>query len=136
MAKTLAIIFGIIFVLVGLLGFVNNPLVGSGAFFAADAAHNLVHLVIGLILLAVAFWAAAKSSLWLKIIGVVYLALAIIGFLSSGGSLLGLVEANGADNWLHLVLGIVLLLAGIYAKGESAPMAMGAGPMPAGPGPM
>lgn len=127
MAKTLALIFGAILILVGLLGFVGNPLVGTGALFETDSAHNILHVLIGLILLAVALWYSGASALWLKIIGIVFLLLAIIGFLSiSGmGQLLGLVEINDADNWLHLVLGIVLLLAGIYAKDEGQPMKPG-----------
>ena len=130
MAKTLALIFGAILVLVGLLGFVGNPLVGANALFEADAAHNILHILIGLILLGIALWYPASSALWLKIVGVVYLLLAIIGFLtvSGMGQLLGLIGVNDADNWLHLVLGIVVLLAGIYARDDHmAP----AGTMPA-----
>jgi hypothetical protein len=124
MAKTLAIVFGIVFVLVGLLGFVSNPLVGMGAIFATNALHNLVHLVIGLILLAVAFWSPMASSLWLKIMGVVYLVVALLGFLlvSGTGDLLGLVTINGADNWLHVVLGVVLLAAGFMYSSEGMGM--------------
>jgi len=121
MAKTLAIISGIVFVLVGLLGFVDNPLVGMDAFFEADMAHNLVHLVIGLTLLAVAFLATAQSALWLKIIGVVYLIVAVLGFfLTSGGMLLGIMAVNDADHWLHVVLGVALLAAGYLANGETS----------------
>lgn len=136
MAKTLAIIFGLVFVLVGILGFVGNPLVGTGALFEADTAHNLVHLILGLVLLAVAFWAAAQSALWLKIVGALYLIIAVLGFLltPSMGTLLGLVEVNAADNWLHLVLGIVLVAAGYFTKGDSMG-GMPAAPVPPPPAP-
>ena len=118
MAKTLAIVFGVIFVLVGLLGFIPNPLVGPDALFVTDAWHNLVHLLFGVILLVVAYTAAEKSALWLKILGVVYLILAVLGFvmISEGGELLGLVAMNHADHWLHVVLGVVLLAAGLMGK--------------------
>lgn len=117
MAKTLAMVFGVVFVLVGLLGFVPNPIVGPNALFHTDMMHDLVHLLFGLILLIVAFSASAASALWLKILGVVYLVLAVLGFLliPQGGSLLGLVEANSADHWLHIILGIVLVVAGFSA---------------------
>ncbi|MEJ0054089.1 MAG: DUF4383 domain-containing protein [bacterium] len=120
MAKTLAIVFGIVFVLVGLLGFVSNPLVGMGAFFETNALHNVVHLLIGLILLAVAFWSPMQSSMWLKIMGVVYLVIAVLGFLlvSGTGELFGLVTLNPADHWLHVVLGVVLLAAGFMYGDE------------------
>ena len=128
MAKTLATIFGVVFVLIGLLGFVGNSLVGSGAIFEADTAHNLVHLALGLILLVVALWAPARSVLWLKIIGAIYLFIALLGFVltPSMGTLLGLISVNGSDNWLHLVFGIALMAAGYLTRGEMRSTLMGA----------
>ena len=43
MAKRLAMIFGVVFVLVGLLGYVDNPLVGPVGMFATNGTHNLAH---------------------------------------------------------------------------------------------
>jgi hypothetical protein len=125
MAKTLAIVFGIVFVLVGILGWVPNPLVGQGAIFETNMVHDIVHLVFGLILLAIAFAASKQSALWLKILGVVYLLIAVLGLVlvPDGGDLLGLVTTNMADHLLHVVLGIVLLVAGFVAKDAKAPMA-------------
>lgn len=119
MAKKLAYVFGAVFVLVGLLGFVNNPLVGANGIFETDALHNLVHLLFGVVLLVVAMKAAAKSALYLKIIGVIYLVLAVLGFLMGEGMLLGLVQTNTADHWLHLILGVVLVLGSFMAKDTS-----------------
>ncbi|MGE5541150.1 MAG: DUF4383 domain-containing protein [Bacillota bacterium] len=121
MAKTLAIVFGIVLVIVGVLGFVPNTLVGAGDTFATNLAHDLVHLVTGIILLAVAFMASGKSGLWLKILGVVYLVLAVVGFVlaPNGGILFGL-NVNPADHLLHIVLGVVFLVAGFVGKGSKA----------------
>jgi len=126
MAKTLAIVFGIVFVLVGLLGFIPNPLVGMGGIFDTNTLHDLVHLLIGVVLLVVAFNSPASSALWLKIMGYVYAVIAILGFLlvSGTGDLLGLVTINPADNWLHVVLAIVLLAAGYLYGEKSSGMAM------------
>jgi hypothetical protein len=122
MAKTFAILFGAVFVLVGLLGFVENPLVGPGAIFHTDALHNIVHLLFGVILLAVAFWSPEASAKWLKIEGVIYLILAALGLLMipDGGALLGLVEMNNADHWLHIVLAVALILAGTLSRSGSS----------------
>lgn len=122
MAKKLAVVFGVVFVLVGVLGFVSNPIVGANGLFLTDTLHNLVHLVIGIVLLVVAMSAPAKSASWLKIFGVVYLLLVVLGFLliPSGGMLLGLVTMNTADHFLHLVLGIVLLAAGFMSSNSSS----------------
>jgi uncharacterized membrane protein HdeD (DUF308 family) len=120
MAKTLALVFGVVFILVGILGFVPNPLVGADALFATDALHNIVHILFGVILLVTAKKAPA---LWLLILGVVYLVLAVLGFLlvPDEGALLGLVHVNTADHWLHVVLGVVLVAAGFFGKKQAAP---------------
>lgn len=117
MAKTFAIIFGIVFVLVAVLGFMDTGLVGMDGLFMTDMLHDLVHLIIGLVLLAVAFTAPQNSAKWLKIFGVIYLLLAVLGLLliPSGGELLGLVAMNTADHWLHIVLGVVLVAVGVMA---------------------
>lgn len=117
MAKTLAVVFGIIFVLIGLLGFVPNPLVGPGALLHTDAMHNVVHLVLGAVLLLVAYMAPRKAAVTLIAEGVIYLALAVLGFvvIPEGGALIG-AEMNHADHWLHVVLGVAMIAAGYFGK--------------------
>jgi hypothetical protein len=119
MSKKLAVVFGVVFVLVGLLGFISNPIVGAEGFFVTDAIHNVVHLLVGVILLIAGSKSAAAAGKALMIFGIVYLVLAVNGFISSD-MLLGFVAANTNDTWLHLVLGIVLLLAGL--SGRKQPM--------------
>lgn len=119
-ARMAAIVIGIVFVLVGLLGFFNNPVLGL---FAVDTTHNLIHIVSGLVLLAGAY-TSLGSSMALKIIGVIYAIVAILGFFS-GDMLLGFIMNNTADKWLHVVLAIVILAAGFgLADDESKAMAM------------
>jgi hypothetical protein len=122
MAKKFAVIFGIVFVIVGLLGFIPNPIVGADAIFVTDAIHNVVHLLVGVVLL-IAAKSASASAMWLKVFGVVYIVLFIDGLIQQE-KLLGFVTANSADTWLHLVLGVVLLLVGFVAGKSSAPMMM------------
>ena len=121
MAKTLALVFGYVFLLVGILGFISNPIVGSTGLFHADLNHNLVHLISGIVFLVVAYTAPAKASMTLKVFGVVYLLVTALGFAlaPNGPTLLGLIETNMADNYLHLALGVVILLAGIKTSNSS-----------------
>jgi hypothetical protein len=139
MAKKLAMVFGIVFILVSVLGFIPNGIVGDMGFFHTNLAHDIVHLIVGLALVIVAVKAADKACCALKVFGVVYLLLAIIGFVvvsgSSVNSLLG-VHVNGADNWLHLVLGIVLVASACALgckkgghQGDTAPVVPPAAPM-------
>lgn len=118
-------VFGIVFVLVGLLGFFDNPIVGMSGFFQTDLLHNLVHLIVGVVLLGVAMMAAEQSALALKVFGVVYLLVAVLGFVATtDGKILGLITANTWDHYLHIVLGVVLIAAGFMGNKQSSSMPM------------
>ena len=121
-AKTAAIIFGIAFLAVGLLGYVSNPIVGSSedAIFHTDGLHNIVHLVSGALFILVAIAAPASASGFLKIFGLVYLLLGVYGLISMGSEetakLLGILHVNKADNYLHVGLGLIILLVGTMSS--------------------
>ena len=121
--KTAAILIGIVFIAVGLLGFVSNPIIGDSetAIFHADAVHSTVHIISGALFLIVALFATGSTSIVLKIFGVVYFLLGVLGLINIGsegmGTLLGFLHVNGADNFLHIVLGIVIFLAGFLRSG-------------------
>jgi hypothetical protein len=121
-ARLAAIVIGIVFVLVGLLGFVNNPVLGL---FQVNPLHNLIHIISGVVLLAGAF-SSLGSSMALKIIGVVYALVAILGFfaVNADGMLLGLIPVNSADQWLHVVLAVVILVAAFGLPDDDKAMAM------------
>jgi hypothetical protein len=106
-----AIVLGVILVIAGIIGFVPNPIAYSeNAIFTVNAAHNVVHIVSGLFLLAGAF-TGLGSVMALRILGIVYVVVAVLGFVS-GDMILGFIQNNAGDNWLHVVLAIVLLAAG------------------------
>lgn len=121
-ARLAAIVLGIVFVLIGLLGFFNNPVLGL---FAVNPAHNVVHIVSGVVLLAGAY-SSLGSSLALKIIGIVYVIVAILGFfaVSADGMLLGFIQMNDADKWLHVVLAVVILAAGFLLPDDDRAVAI------------
>lgn len=119
-ARNVAIVLGVILVLVGLLGFVNNPVLGI---FAVNPLHNVVHIVTGAVLLIGAY-SSLGSSMALKIIGVVYAIVAIVGFfMVMDGMMLGM-AMNEADKWLHVVLAIVILIAGFALPSDEMRVAM------------
>ena len=121
MLKRMAMIFGATFVVVGLLGFVPNPLVGPDGFFMTNAAHNLTHLLIGAVLMFAATQTERTAYLSLLTFGVLYLLLAVMGYATIGAeghtNLLGLVHINGNDNWLHVLLGVALIATAFGARG-------------------
>ena len=105
--RTACIVLGVVFIVVGLLGFIPNPLVSADGLFAVNGAHNLVHLISGLALLIGALALnQARTTLW--VVGFVYGLVALLG-LFSGDMLLGFIHINTADRLLHIALTIVLL---------------------------
>ena len=121
-AKTAALTIGVIFIAVGLLGFVDNPIIGDSdnAIFHADTLHNWVHIGSGILFVLVALAMPASASAVLVLFGIVYAILGVIGFFSIGsegfGKVLGFLHINGADNYLHIALGLVIFLAGIASR--------------------
>ena len=119
MAKTLAIVLGIVFVVLSLLAFIANPLIGQAGYFFTDVTYDILYLLFGIILLIAAGAGEATSALWLKIIGVVEIVLFLDGLFQSS-ALFSFIGANYADAWLNLVLGVVLLIGGWMKKSESS----------------
>ena len=113
MAKKFVMALGVIFVVIGLLGFVNDPVLGL---FEVDVVHNLVHLVSGIL----AFRFAAKGEMMAKkfarIFGVVYGLVAVLGLVLPGETLLGLLEVNFADDLLHVAIAALFLYVGFGVK--------------------
>jgi hypothetical protein len=124
--KTAALLIGLVFVAVGLLGFVDNPIVGDSmdAIFHADTTHNAVHIISGVLFILVALAAPASAAGFLKLFGLVYLAIGVVGLIQYGtdgmGKVLGFLHVNGNDNLLHIGLGVVILLAGFLKRGAVA----------------
>jgi hypothetical protein len=109
-ADLLAKIFGFVFILVGIAGFIPNPLVSESGVFRVNEAHNLIHIVTGVLFFAAAFMDASVRAI--RGIAVLYAIVAILGFVFPDNMLFGIVAMNMADRWLHAALAAVLLLVG------------------------
>ena len=104
-SKNLCLIFGFVFIAVGILGFIPNPLVSETGIFAVNPAHNLVHLISGVVFLSGPLVFKGQEPTVLKIMAAVYALVAILGFFMAGdGMLLGIIHVNQADKWLHVAL--------------------------------
>ncbi len=112
-SKNACIAFGSVFVLAGLLGFVPNPLVAPDGVFAVNGMHNMVHLLTGAAFLAGGLLLPGKERLTIQVVAGAYLGVAVLGFLTSGDMLLGIVRLNEADRWLHVGLAIAILTAAL-----------------------
>jgi hypothetical protein len=113
-AKTAATVFGILFIIVGVLGFVPNPIVSLTGIFQVNDYHNIFHIGAGIVLLLGAYASAGAfgPGLALRFVGAVYAILAVLGFLIPGNTIFDALAMNMADHWLHAVLAVILLLLG------------------------
>jgi len=119
--QSTAALVGVVFLLVGILGFIPGITThygdmsfaghSSGAkllgIFQVSILHNIVHLLFGIVGIALAkTWDGARNFLIGG--GVVYLLLWLLGIVGAGDW----IPANTADNWLHFVLGLGMVAAG------------------------
>jgi hypothetical protein len=139
--QSAALLAGIVFLAVGILGFVPGITThygdlsfaghDSGAkllgIFQVSILHNIVHLLFGLVGIAMArTWEGARTFLIGG--GVIYLVLFGYGLLAHGDSGANFVPVNSADNVLHLALGVVMIALGYLLGREPIPTDRGATP--------
>ena len=114
--QRVAQIFGVVFILFSIAGFFASSSMATGmmlGLFPVNLLHNVVHLLFGV-------WGLVASRTfdgavaYGKIGGIIYLVLAIVGFVAPDG--FGLVPLGGHDIWLHALLGVALAVVGFTAR--------------------
>jgi hypothetical protein len=133
MVRRVAMVFGIVFLLVGILGLVSAGGMSMDAdpapamvlgLFPVNLLHNIVHLLFGVWgLVAARSFAGAK--MYAQTAGIIYIVLAICGLVIP--TTFGLIPIGGNDIWLHAIFGIVLAAVGFTAKEEMSASATPAG---------
>lgn len=132
--QNVAMVISLVFLLVGLLGFVPGITTGfdsmsfaghhSGALllgvFEVSVLHNIVHLLFGIVgFLMVRTVSSAVTYLITG--GAIYFVLWLYGMLIDLDSAANFVPVNDADNWLHLGLAIGMLsLGGLFTRESKA----------------
>ena len=129
-ARLYATLVGAVLVAAGIIGFfyeasfaTGNEIVSDDVFgiLAINGWHNLVHILLGLLGLAMAGSTSSARAYCLGA-GALYIVLAIWGFLETEngiGVLLDLVPINTEDNFLHLILGITGIGAGLATPADT-----------------
>ncbi|TDC34092.1 DUF4383 domain-containing protein [Micromonospora sp. KC213] len=119
-------VVGVVFLLVGLLGFIPgittdyDTMKFAGhesqakllGLFQVSILHNIVHLLFGVAGLALARSASGARS-YLIGGGAIYLVLWLYGLVVGHDSPANFVPLNTADNWLHLFLGVGMIALGV-----------------------
>ena len=130
MIRKFALIFGILYVIGGISGFIPNltphhsdmPPIAVDSFygralglFPVNILHNIVHLAIG-------FWGIVASRslggarFFGKGLAVLYGLLAILGLIPATNTMFGLVPIYGHDVWLHALSALIAAYFGWFAR--------------------
>ncbi|KQS06116.1 hypothetical protein ASG04_16255 [Curtobacterium sp. Leaf183] len=122
-----ALVFGVVFLIVGIAGFVPGLTMDMGTMSAAgngsmahllglfqvSVLHNIVHLLFGIVGLLAAR-TATGARLYLLVGGIVYAVLFVYGlFTANMASAANFVPLNSADNVLHAVLAVAMIVLGL-----------------------
>ena len=133
LAQKLAFLFGVTFLLVGILGFIPGitqnyddlKFAGENSdaellgLFQVSILHNIAHLLFGVGILASK---RHRSSLqYLLAAGILYLVLFVYGLIASEQGSENFLPTNNGDDWLHLLLGVALLGSWAAARGADDP---------------
>jgi hypothetical protein len=130
--QSVAFVVGLVFLLVGILGFVPGitsnydelQFAGHGSdaqllgIFDVSVLHNIVHLLFGIAGIALSkSWEGARSFLIGG--GTIYLVLFVYGAIFHGEKGSNWIPVNWADNVLHLVLGVAMIGLGVVLGKET-----------------
>ena len=130
--QTVARLVGIVFLLVGIAGFIPGITTNlyDGLEFAGDdgnaellglfqvsVLHNIIHALFGVGILMAATPEGARTFLLGS--GAIYVVLFLLGILGGGDW----VPINDADDWLHLGLAVGLIALGLLTTRDRRPVA-------------
>ncbi|HEU0180018.1 MAG TPA: hypothetical protein VFV58_37765 [Blastocatellia bacterium] len=127
MAKAICKVLGVVFLIIGLLGFVSPNLLGM----RLSGIHNIIHLVSAALTLYFGFAASPSAArVFSLIFGGIYLLLGALGFIAPG-AVIWLIQAHpasgglrslAADNIVNLLLGAIFIIAGLARAPHVAPI--------------
>lgn len=134
--RAFALVYGIVFLLIGICGFVpaflKQPAGHEGhaltvnafegylfGLFHVNVLHSLVHVLFGVMGLAMSR-RFDSARLYARIIAIAYGILAVMGLIPGLNTLFGLLPLHGHDVWLHLVLAAAAAYFGWAAAPEHA----------------
>jgi hypothetical protein len=126
--RLIAVIFGAVYLVVGLLGFTVTGGVSFLAtrggmllgLFMVNPLHNVAHLLIGAALLTSGLVSVRAAKITNTVIGAAYLLLGIVGFFLVGTAA-NVLALNTFDHFLHLASAILLLAIGLGVERTSSP---------------
>jgi hypothetical protein len=131
--RVCALVLGIIFLILGLVGFITPPENSTGVqaifgIFDSDTIHNVFYVIVGLLGIASTF--TGQFHTFNKVFGVVFILLALLGLIPAlyfpagsygqdSGLFLGITHLNAGDHILHLIAGLIAAVVGFFLVGSA-----------------
>ena len=122
--KTLLVISGILYLAFGILAFFDIP--GGHDQHHHTFAHNLTHLILGLVLLGITLKTrpATRQKLCF-VVASLYFVIGLLGIVSGSHASLqiipGIVEFHAGDYAVHLATGLFFLALGCFKRSDRRP---------------
>ncbi|HEY0845067.1 MAG TPA: DUF4383 domain-containing protein [Noviherbaspirillum sp.] len=132
--RRFALVFGIIYLVVGIAGFIPqllSPAAGDApqlavntlhgyllGLFPVNVVHTLVHLAIGVWGL-IASKSIGAAVMYGRSLAVIYGVLAVMGLIPALNTMFGLVPLHGHDIWLHAGSALIAAYFGFATKPET-----------------
>jgi hypothetical protein len=110
LSRTYAIVFGVVYTLVGLVGLAVAPTLATATLivFPVNVLHNAVHVLVGVV--GIAAFLSNRTVEYARVVAVLFAVLTLAGFLPQ--PLLGLVPLGGPDIALHAATALLAVAAG------------------------
>jgi hypothetical protein len=121
--QTAALVFGLVFAIIGFVGFFPSPPPvdapaltmehGHGlalGMFPVNTLHNIVHLLFAI--LGIAAWGSGRGRSYFRFLAVSYAILTVMGVAAATQTTFGLIPIWGNDVWLHGAVALAALYFG------------------------
>ena len=131
--RTAALVFGLVFAVIGVLGFMPAPpppdapplalAHGHGlvlGLFPVNTLHNVVHLLFAL--LGIAAWAGGWARTYFQVLAVSYAVLTVMGLIPATQTTFGLIPLWGNDVFLHGAVAVAAAYFG-FVRGSVGALA-------------
>ncbi len=120
MLKNLAYLFGIVLLVIGVLGFVPSIAPAGTLFgiFNVNSVFNIFYIISGLLALVAGCNCVSKFTprLYFQIFGVIFAVLTVLSYFYGTLPVLGILANNRADTVLELIIAVIYLYLGFVHK--------------------
>ena len=132
--RVCAFVLGIIFLLLGIIGFATPTENSTGVqaifgIFDSDTIHNVFYVIVGLLGIVSSF--TGQFRVFNKAFGVLFILLAVLGVIPAlyfpagsfghdNGLFLDITHMNAGDHILHLITGVIAAVIGFFLVGSAA----------------